>query len=99
MYFAQQFVSPGAAIFIPAGLVLLIILIRSVTAMGVRVALPGVVIPGAMIMAITLAAATEPAYQGLLLTAEAIAVLIVAMALMSKRERAVGFQPGRPALA
>lgn len=99
MYFAQQFVSPPTAILVPAATVMLIILLRSVTAMGLRVALLGVVVPGALIMAIALAAATQPSSQGLLLTAEAIAVLIVAMALMSKREGTIEFRSARPAMA
>jgi len=50
----------------------------------VRVAMLGVALPAALIMATTLAAAVRPHLQGLLLTCEAMAFFILAMALMPK---------------
>ncbi len=85
MYFAQEFVHPATAIIAPAVVVLLILLARGVTAMGWRRAMFGIVIPAALVMAVTLVAATQPSFQGLLLTVETLGLFIVAMALLPKR--------------
>jgi hypothetical protein len=82
MYFAQEFVSLRLAITASAGAAMLIIAVRSVTVMPLRVALFGLVIPGAIVMSVTLAAALKPQLQGLLLTAEAMAFFVLAMVLM-----------------
>lgn len=84
MYFAQEFIPLGAAVVASAGVALLIIGARAVTLMGARLALLGTVAPAAAILAVTMLAATFPKLQGILLTAEAIGVFIVAMILFPK---------------
>jgi hypothetical protein len=61
--------------------------------LGPRRALFGVVLPAAAIQAVTLVAAIWPSVQGILLTAEALCVFIVAMMLMP-RLRAALTPPG-----
>ncbi len=82
MYFAQEYISLGPAVLISAGLAVLIIAVRAITAMRFDLALSGVVLPAAAIMAITLTAAIWPSLQGILLTAEALAFFIVVMMLL-----------------
>ena len=82
MYFAQEYISLGPAVLASAGIALLIIAIRAVTLMRLHLALFGVVVPAAAIMAITLSAAVWPSLQGILLTAEALAFFIVVMMLI-----------------
>jgi prepilin-type N-terminal cleavage/methylation domain-containing protein len=82
MYFAQEFISLGAAMLTSAGIVLAIIAARTVTLMGLWRALAGIVLPAAVILAVTLVAAVLPHLQGILLTAEALAFFIVAMMLI-----------------
>lgn len=82
MYFAQEYISLGPAVLASAGVALLIIAIRAVTLMRLSLALFGVVVPAAAIMAITLSAAVWPSLQGILLTAEALAFFIVVMMLL-----------------
>lgn len=84
MYFAQEFIPLGAAVAASAGVSLAIIGVRAVTIMGPRLGLLGVVAPAAAVMAVTLAAATAPRLQGILLTAEALGVFIAAMALFPR---------------
>ena len=100
MYFAQEFISLSAAIVASSILVLLIIAFRSVTIMGVRLALLGVVLPAMAILAVTLAAAIHTRLQGILITVVGIAVFIVAMLLIPrfKHERALSAGP-QPAAA
>ncbi len=93
MYFAQEFIPLGAAVVASAGIALLIIGVRAVTLMGARLALLGTVAPAAAILALTMLAATFPKLQGILLTAEAIGVFIVAMILFPKLK----FAPVEPA--
>src|ERR1041384_6827761 len=57
MYFAQEFIPLNAAIFVSSAIVLLVIALRSVTIMGLRLALLGTVLPAAVILTITLLAA------------------------------------------
>jgi hypothetical protein len=52
--------------------------------MGVWLALAGIVLPGIVILAITLTAAIWPSYQGILLTAEALGFFITAMMLIPR---------------
>jgi hypothetical protein len=102
MYFAQEFISLKAAVLGSCGIVLVIVAVRSITAMGLRLAVLGVVLPAAVILAITLAAALRPNLQGLLLTAEAMGFFVFAMALMSRLNlRAVvsPLPPAGPAVA
>jgi prepilin-type N-terminal cleavage/methylation domain-containing protein len=82
MYFAQEYVALGPAVLISAGLVLAIIAVRAATLIGIWLAMGGVVLPGAAIMAITLVAAIWTRLQGVLLTAEALGFFISVMMLM-----------------
>lgn len=84
MYFAQEYIPLQAAVIASAGLALVIIGVRAVTLMSAWLALLGVVLPAAVILAITLFAAIEPRLQGLLLTAEGLGFFIVAMMLFPK---------------
>jgi prepilin-type N-terminal cleavage/methylation domain-containing protein len=93
MYFAQEYIPLTAAMLASAGVALLIVGARAVTLMGVRLALAGVVVPAAAILAVTLTAAVLPRLQGILLTAEAIALFVVAMMLFP-RIRPAGTAPG-----
>lgn len=84
MYFAQEYISLGAAVLASAGLVLAIIAVRAVTILGVWLALAGVVLPAAVILAVTLVATVWPYLQGILLTAEALGFFIAAMTLLPR---------------
>jgi drug/metabolite transporter (DMT)-like permease len=81
MYFAQEFIPLKSAMLISGGTVLAIIAVRTMTVMGVRLALFGVVIPAAGVMALALTAAVRPQLQGVLLTGLALLVFTVAMVL------------------
>ena len=98
MYFAQEFVSLKTAIFASAGLVLLIIAIRSVTIIGGPLGLFGVVVPGAVIMGMTLVAAIHTHLQGILITVAGLAFFILAMLLMPRLKRAAAPRGARPGL-
>ncbi|TMQ29896.1 MAG: prepilin-type N-terminal cleavage/methylation domain-containing protein [Planctomycetota bacterium] len=84
MYFAQEYVPLGPAVLLSAGVALAIMGVRAVTLMGIWLALAGVVLPAAVILAVTLVAAIWPSYQGILLTAEALGFFIAAMLLIPK---------------
>jgi hypothetical protein len=84
MYFAQEFISLNAAMFISSSLVLVIIAIRSVTIIGLRMALLGVIAPAATILALTLLAAVHTRLQGILIASTGIALFIVAMLLIPR---------------
>jgi prepilin-type N-terminal cleavage/methylation domain-containing protein len=84
MYFAQEYVTLGPAVLISSGVALAIIGVRAATLVGARLALIGVVLPGAVILGVTLAAAVWPSLQGLLLTAEGLGFFIAAMMLLPK---------------
>jgi hypothetical protein len=94
MYFAQEYISLGPAVLISAGFALVVIGVRTVTIMGPRLGIGGVVLPAAAILAITLVATIWPSLQGILLTIEAIGFFIVAMMLMPKIQWAIATQPG-----
>jgi hypothetical protein len=99
MYFAQEFIPLNAAMVACGGGVLAIILVRTATAIGVRFALAGVVIPAALVMLLTLVIATRPQYQGILLTAMALGLFTVAMALAPRLHvprRDIGTPPPPP---
>jgi hypothetical protein len=81
MYFLQEFIPLNVAMFVCGGGVLLIILIRTATVIGLRYALPGVALPAGLIMWLTLTAAIRPQYQGILLTGLALGLFTVAMLL------------------
>jgi hypothetical protein len=87
MYFAQEFIPLNAAIFASAVVVLLVIAVRSVTIMGLRLALAGIVIPAAVILTVTLVAAIHTRLQGIIITGVGIAVFIVAMLLIPRMKR------------
>jgi prepilin-type N-terminal cleavage/methylation domain-containing protein len=95
MYFAQEYIALGPAVLIAAGIALVIIGARAVTLMPLWLALGGVVLPAAVIMAVTLVAAIWPSLQGILLTAEALVLFIVAM-MLGPTIRAAS--PARPAV-
>lgn len=82
MYFAQEYISLVPAVLISAGIAILIIAIRAVTLMRFSLALFGVIVPAAAIMALTLTATIWPSLQGILLTVEALAFFIVVMMLV-----------------
>jgi len=84
MYFAQEYIPLMWAILGSCGLALAIIGIRAITLTGVKLALGGVVLPGAAILAITLSAALFPRLQGILLTAGALGFFIVTMMLVPR---------------
>jgi hypothetical protein len=88
MYFAQEFIRLPVAAASSVGLALAVIGWRAVTLMGFRLAVGGLVVPAALIMLVTLACAIHPRLQGLLLTAEAMAFLVMAMVLMPRTEPA-----------
>ena len=100
MYFAQEFIPLNAAIFASSALVVLVIAIRSVTIMGLRLALFGCILPAATILTVTLLAAIHTRLQGILITGTGIALFIVAMLLIPrlKREQLLPRGP-QPAMA
>jgi hypothetical protein len=81
MYFAQEFIPLNVAMLVCGGGVLLVILVRTATVIGIRYALPGVAIPAGLIMWLTLTAAVRPQYQGILLTGLALGLFTIAMLL------------------
>src|SRR5262249_9504062 len=85
MYFAQEFVPLEVAIIGSAAIVLAIIAIRAATIMGIRLAVGGVVLPAAVILAVTLVSAVHPKLQGVLITSTGLAAFVAAMALMPRK--------------
>jgi hypothetical protein len=79
MYFAQEYIPLEQAMILSSGVALGIIGIRTLTLTGTRMALVGVVLPAAVILGLTLAAAVIPRLQGILLTAGALGFFVVAM--------------------
>jgi prepilin-type N-terminal cleavage/methylation domain-containing protein len=94
MYFAQEYISLGTAVLTSAGIALAIIGVRALTLMGPWLALGGVVLPGAAILAVTLVAAVWPNLQGILLTAEALGFFIAAMMLIPRIWPGLATSPG-----
>jgi hypothetical protein len=84
MYFAQEFISLGAAVVLSGAVVLVLLGVRAVTILGPWLALVGVVLPAAVILTLALVAAVWPHLQGILLTAEALAFFILVMMLMPR---------------
>ena len=82
MYFAQEYISLGVAVVLSAATAVAIIAVRAVTLMGLWRGLVDVVVPAAVILGLTMAAAIWPALQGLLLTALTLGFFITAMMLM-----------------
>ena len=98
MYFAQEFIRLPVAASASVALALLVIGWRATAIMPLRLALLGLVVPAALIMLVTLACAIHPRLQGLLLTGEAMAFLVLAMVLMPRHESAPTDAP-TPAVA
>jgi hypothetical protein len=71
-----------------------IIGVRAMTLVGVKLALAGVVVPAAAIMALTLAATVYPRLQGILLTAGAIGMFVVVMVLLPRLRMAAVLPSG-----
>lgn len=84
MYFAQEYIPLGAAVVAAGVIAIAIIGVRAVTLMGMKLALFGVIVPAAAILALTLIAAVVPRLQGILLTGEALGFFIAAMMLLPK---------------
>ncbi len=84
MYFAQEFISLNFAVIVSSAIVLGVIAIRSMTIMNLRLALLGVVLPAAAILAVTIVAAIQTRLQGILITGSGFAMFIVAMLLIPR---------------
>jgi prepilin-type N-terminal cleavage/methylation domain-containing protein len=87
MYFAQEFIPLNTAILASAGIALVIISIRCMTMMSLRLALLGIVLPAAVILALTVLAVIQTRLQGILITGIAMAMFIVTMLLMPRIKR------------
>jgi hypothetical protein len=98
MYFAQEFIPLNAAIYSSSAIVLVVIAIRSVTIMGVRLAIMGSILPAAAILVVTLIAAIHTRLQGILITVVGMAMFIVAMVLIPRMKLNVR-GPNDPQLA
>jgi prepilin-type N-terminal cleavage/methylation domain-containing protein len=94
MYFAQEYIPLEQAVMASAGIALAIIGIRAITLVGLKLALAGVILPGAVILAITLTIAILPRLQGILLTTEALGFFIVAMMLFPRLRIGSAASPG-----
>ena len=99
MYFAQEFIPLRWAVAASAAVALVVIAGRAITVAGVRLALLGVALPAALIMATTLAAAVRPHLQGLLLTCETMGFFILAMVLMPKTATPAPQEPEEPGVS
>jgi len=95
MYFAQEFIPLNDAILISSAIVVVIIAVRSMTIMGVPLALMGIVLPAGAVLAITIVAAIQTRLQGLLITGVSIVFFVVAMLLIPrlKKENMLAAQP------
>lgn len=82
MYFAQEYISLLPAMACSATVAFGIIGIRAATLVGFWRSIVGIVLPGMVIMAITLAAAVRPSLQGILLTAMLLGFFVAAMMLI-----------------
>jgi prepilin-type N-terminal cleavage/methylation domain-containing protein len=90
MYFAQEFITLNHAMMAAASLVLVIVAIRSMTVMSVQLAIAGVVLPAAALMAVTLIAAVHTRLQGILITGVGMALFVVAMVLIPRLQKGMG---------
>jgi hypothetical protein len=81
MYFAQEFIPLRWAMIEIGGGTLLVIGLRMWSFMGFRLALLGVTLPGAVIMALALTAVIRPNLQGILLTGLALGMFLLGMML------------------
>jgi len=89
MYFAQEFMSLSMAICGAAALVVLIIAIRTVTLLGAKLGIMGIVLLAAAVFALTLWATIQPQLQGVLLTIMIIGTFVLAMILLPKAREAL----------
>lgn len=92
MYFAQEFIPLNAAIAVSAAVVLGVIALRAMTVINLRFALCGIVLPAAVLLAITITAAIQTRLQGILITATAMAMFITTMLLVPRMK----LNQGRP---
>ena len=90
MYFAQEFIPLTAAIVASSALVLVIIAARSISIIGLRLGLVGVVLPATVILGVTLVTATHKQLQGILITAVGMVLFIIAMLLMPRIKLTAG---------
>ena len=99
MYFAQEYIHLERAVLICGGVAMAIIAVRAVTLMKFWWAVGGIVLPAALIMAATLAAAVWTSLQGIVLTAEGFGFFIAVMLLIPRIHAAsvAARQPARPA--
>jgi len=97
MYFAQEFIPLGAAIFASAAFVLIVISIRAITLMGAGLGIFGTALPAAAILSVTLVAAIHTRLQGILITCVGVALFIGAMLLMPRLKAAQPKLPGTAA--
>jgi prepilin-type N-terminal cleavage/methylation domain-containing protein len=93
MYFAQEYIALGPAVLISAGFALAVIGVIAVRLMGLWLALGGVLVPAAAILAVTLAAAIRPGLQGILLTVQMLGFFIAAMLLLARIRAATAARP------
>jgi prepilin-type N-terminal cleavage/methylation domain-containing protein len=87
MYFAQEFISLRNAIIGSSIIVLAVIAFRSMTIMSFRLALFGIILPAAAILAVTILAAIQTRLQGILITGTGMAMFVAAMALIPRMKR------------
>jgi len=88
MYFAQDLLPLGQAMAAASAAVLAVLAIRGLTLRGCRRAMLGIVGLGAAVHALTLTAAVRPDTQGTLVTALAVAAVMMAMMLLPRARRA-----------
>jgi hypothetical protein len=86
MYFAQEFIPLNLAIIASTAIVLAIIAVRSITIMGLRLALFGTILPAILIVTVTLVAAIHTRLQGILITGVGLAMFVVAMLLLPRMQ-------------
>ncbi len=99
MYFAQEFIPLNLAMVSASVLVLAIIAVRSLTIVRAPLALAGVVLPAAGLLAVTLEAATHTRLQGMLITTVGLALFVLAMLLIPKMRLGKSLEPMHPAPA
>jgi prepilin-type N-terminal cleavage/methylation domain-containing protein len=93
MYFAQEFIPLNLAMLASAGIVLVIIAVRTITIMGFRLALFGAILPAVVIVTVTLVAAIHTRLQGILITGIGLALFVIAMLLLPRIKRVAVTMP------
>ncbi len=89
MYFAQEFIPLNAAMLASSALVLVIITVRSLTIMNMPLAIWGIVLPAATVLALTIVAAIQVRLQGLLITGAGLIFFIAAMSLIPRLKKEI----------